>query len=100
MTRWQFVRQLQIDGVSYGLFRRDDALSRREAEALALLGRGLTNKEIAFEMGISPSTVSVLLFRAASRLGTSSRDELRPPPVAPPGNSPPPPPTPPQPPPC
>jgi DNA-binding NarL/FixJ family response regulator len=77
MARWQFVRQLEIDGVSYGLFRRDPALSRREAEALALLGRGLTNKEIAFEMRISPSTVSVLLFRAAARLGTSSRAELR-----------------------
>jgi DNA-binding NarL/FixJ family response regulator len=77
MARWQFVRQLEIDGVSYRLFRRDDTLSRRETEALTLLGRGLTNKEIAFEMGISASTVSVLLFRAAARLGTSSRQELR-----------------------
>jgi DNA-binding CsgD family transcriptional regulator len=53
------------------------ALSLREREALRLaLLPDITNKVIAFEMGISASTVGVLLCRAKRKLGGASRSEL------------------------
>jgi DNA-binding CsgD family transcriptional regulator len=51
-------------------------LSSRERQAMALLALEQTNKQIAFELGISASTVGVLLHRAAQKLGTRARSEL------------------------
>jgi len=51
-------------------------LSSRELETLALLALNQTNKEIAFALGLSASTVGVLLYRAAQKLGTRTRAEL------------------------
>ena len=51
-------------------------LSSRERQALALLALEQTNKEIAFALGISASTVGVLLHRAAKKLRTATRREL------------------------
>ena len=51
-------------------------LSCRERQALALLALEQTNKEIAFALGISASTVGVLLHRAAKKLNTMTRGEL------------------------
>ncbi len=47
-------------------------LSPREREALMLLARGLTTKEVAQAMGISPGTARKLLERAYRKLGARS----------------------------
>ena len=48
---------------------RPDALTARERQALGFPQLGHSNKLIAYEMGIAASTVAVLLFRAAKKLG-------------------------------
>ena len=75
-ARWTLVDELERDGQRYLLVRRRvpppkglEALTPREREALALARRGHNNKSIAYEMGITASTVAVLLGRAAKRLG-------------------------------
>jgi DNA-binding CsgD family transcriptional regulator len=51
------------------------ALSRREAEVLALLARGCTYKEAAGELGISWRTVQNLAYRAYQKLSADGRVE-------------------------
>jgi DNA-binding NarL/FixJ family response regulator len=51
-------------------------LSEREELVVAQVVAGLSNKSIAGNLGVSPSTVGVLLFRAATKLGVRSRSEL------------------------
>jgi len=51
-------------------------LTRREEEALFHAFHGCTNKRIAELLGVAPSTVGVLLFRAAAKLGAKSRPDL------------------------
>jgi DNA-binding NarL/FixJ family response regulator len=50
-------------------------LSAREVEVLRLVGRGLTNAEVARELFISPRTVSWHLGSTYRKLGFSSRTE-------------------------
>jgi DNA-binding CsgD family transcriptional regulator len=73
--------EYERDGFCYQVLRRPvttDAprLTKREAEVLACACLGSSNKEIAYDLGLSPSTVGVLLFRAAGKLGAQSRQEL------------------------
>ena len=51
-------------------------LSEREQQVAALAALGRSNKVIAYELGISHSTVRVLLWRACSRVGARTRSEL------------------------
>jgi DNA-binding NarL/FixJ family response regulator len=51
-------------------------LSRREEQVLAGALEGESNKSIAYALGVAPSTVGVLLFRAAAKLGVKSRGDL------------------------
>jgi two-component system nitrate/nitrite response regulator NarP len=51
-------------------------LSSRERGVVALVARGLRNKEIAAELGISEGTVKVNLHRIYMKLGINSRTEL------------------------
>jgi DNA-binding NarL/FixJ family response regulator len=51
-------------------------LSPREREAVSRAMLGESNKVIAYELGVSASTVGVLLHRAARKLGTRTRAEL------------------------
>jgi len=48
-------------------------LTAREVEVLALLARGLSNKEIARRLGLSPKTVSNHLEHVYSKVGVQSR---------------------------
>jgi len=79
---WTVLEEFVVDGFSYRVIRRPappeerPALTRRENEALAYASLGYKNKKIAQALGLAPSTVSVLLSRAASKLGTKSRREL------------------------
>jgi DNA-binding NarL/FixJ family response regulator len=51
-------------------------LSPREYEVVGFAVLGQSNKAIAYELGLSPSTVGVLLRRAAAKLGVRTAAEL------------------------
>ena len=51
-------------------------LSPREGQLVALLSRGLKNKEIAFELGISEATVKAYLSRLFQKVGAKDRLDL------------------------
>ncbi len=48
-------------------------LTSREREAVEFLSEGLTSKEIAQRMGISPNTVKVFLRLVMIKMGVSTR---------------------------
>lgn len=81
--RWSLVDQLELDGKRYIVARRNEpkapgprALSDREKQVLGYARLGHHNKLIAYELGISDSTVRVLMSRAMGKLGVESREEL------------------------
>ncbi len=51
-------------------------IPKREAQVLLLAADGMTDKEIAVELGIGPETVSTYWRRIRSRLGAVSRTEV------------------------
>lgn len=80
--RWVVVEEFDSDGFHYRVSRRPvDAtvgpqLTSREKEVLEHAARGHNNKLIANALGVAPSTIGVLLFRAAAKVGAKSRREL------------------------
>jgi len=62
------VRALDSKGLSL--------LSNREMDVVRSLAEGLTNREIAARLGLSPHTIKNYLFRVYDKLGVSSRLEL------------------------
>ena len=54
---------------------RSAGLSERESEVLALLARGLTNREIAEAVFLSPETVKSYVAQIFSKLGVRNRVE-------------------------
>ena len=58
-----------------GAENRDGALTRRELSVLRLVAQGLSNKEIASELGISTHTVKYHLASLLAKLGVHSRTE-------------------------
>ncbi len=82
-TGWTVIEEFVRDGYYYRVLRRaveqrqtSPQLTQREEQVLALAVDGASNKSIAHALGLSPSTVGVLLFRATSKLGAKSRAEL------------------------
>ena len=63
------------DGVSLERIRAL-GLSAREAEIAGLIGRGLTNREIAEQLFISPATVRTHVYNLYQKVGAGSRVEL------------------------
>lgn len=59
----------------YGETRRP-ALAPRERELIRFVSRGLRNREIARELGVTEGTVKVYLHGVFEKLGVSSRTEL------------------------
>jgi FixJ family two-component response regulator len=55
---------------------RVDRLTRRERQVCALVVRGLLNKEVAWEIGISEKTVKIHRARLVRKLGVGSVAEL------------------------
>lgn len=83
--RWSIVDHLERGDCRYFLARRNDAnlrvgqaLSARERQVLYCATRGDANKVIAYTLGLSTSSVSTLLTRAARKLDHSATfDALR-----------------------
>jgi DNA-binding CsgD family transcriptional regulator len=80
---WSIAAQFEQEGFTYRVLRRPldlartaPSLTKREEDALALACDGHGNKGIAQLLDVSPSTVGVLLFRAAAKLNAKSRSEL------------------------
>lgn len=80
---WHVVDEFSVDSELFLLLRRTTrpktgplSLTERERQAVQLACGGASNKEIAYTMNISASTVGVLLWRASRRLGAADRDEL------------------------
>lgn len=53
--------------------RQDTILTKSQRDVLILVGRGLTNREIADKLYISTSAVRTYLYRAFTKLGTHNR---------------------------
>jgi DNA-binding CsgD family transcriptional regulator len=75
--RWSLVEHFERDGRRYFLAHKNDpvvasdsALSQREKQVLRYTELGHSNKLIAYELGLSASTVSTILARARNKLGT------------------------------
>jgi DNA-binding CsgD family transcriptional regulator len=80
---WSLVEHHEADGKRYLLARRNHpgvreptALTRQERSVLAFAAMGHQNKYIGYLLGISPSSVSVLLHSAQRKLGLASRATL------------------------
>jgi DNA-binding NarL/FixJ family response regulator len=52
-----------------------DPLTERELEVLALVGRGLSNKEIATDLGITERTARTHVSNILGKLGLASRTQ-------------------------
>ena len=55
--------------------RRDEPLTAREAEVLALVAQGRSNREVAGQLFISAKTVSVHVSNILAKLGAAGRTE-------------------------
>jgi DNA-binding CsgD family transcriptional regulator len=80
---WTVTEQFVREGYYYRLMRRplelaksQPRLTKREDATVELACVGHSNKVIAQLLDVSPSTVGVLLFRAAAKLNAKSRSEL------------------------
>jgi DNA-binding CsgD family transcriptional regulator len=81
--RWTLLDHFDRDGRRYLVAHRNDpeapdprALTLRERQVVGYVALGQSNKLIAYELGLSASTVGVVLKKAASKLGARSRTEL------------------------
>jgi DNA-binding CsgD family transcriptional regulator len=82
-ARWTLVHEFEAAGDRYIVARANgpsssgpQILSARERQVLGCLGMGHSLKVIAYELGLSHSTVRVLLARARAKLGAKNRTEL------------------------
>ena len=76
--RWSIVEHFERDGKRYYLAHKNDpelaedrALTPRERQVLGYAELGHSDKLIAYELGLAPSTVSTLLSTARRKLGRS-----------------------------
>jgi DNA-binding CsgD family transcriptional regulator len=82
-ARWTLVDSFEEGGRRYIVARENQAEARnfsdltdRERQIVVHASLGMTNKQIAYALGISDATVRVLMARAAKRFGVHSRKEL------------------------
>lgn len=81
--RWTLVDEFDRDGRRYIVARPNrpapdplKKLSARETQVVRAAAFGHSNKLIAYELGVAPSTVSACLRRAVTKLGVRDRLEL------------------------
>ena len=70
------LRAATAAGATPGAYLRHGEFTKREIEILRLVGRGLTDPEIAAELFISPKTASVHVANVKSKLGVDSRLQI------------------------
>ena len=82
-ARWTLVDSFEEGGRRYIVARENQAeatsfsdLTDRERQIVVHATLGMSNKQIAYALGISDATVRVLMARAAKRFGVRSRKEL------------------------
>jgi DNA-binding CsgD family transcriptional regulator len=82
-AQWTLIDRFESNGERYVVARENTprlnglvALTPTERFVVAYAARGSTTKEIAYTLGISATTVRVLLMRAARRYGVRSREAL------------------------
>jgi DNA-binding CsgD family transcriptional regulator len=82
-ARWTLVEQFESDGRRYIVACENQVeapgfhtLTDRERQIVVHAAFGMTNKEIAYTLGVSHTTVRVLMARAARRLGVERREAL------------------------
>jgi DNA-binding CsgD family transcriptional regulator len=81
-ARWSLLDSFDREGRRYVVAARNTfyepgrGLTEREAQIVALIALGHSNKLIAYELGLAWSTVRVLIQRAARKLGVRTRREL------------------------
>jgi DNA-binding CsgD family transcriptional regulator len=81
-ARWSLLDSFDRDGRRYVVAARNTfseagrGLSEREAQVVALVALGHSNKVISYELGLAWSTVRVLVQRAARKLRVRNRKEL------------------------
>lgn len=80
---YSLVEYFDHDGRRYYVARRNPpatgmprSLSRRERQVVAFAALGHDNRRIAYELGLSESTIATYLQRARKKLGVASRLEL------------------------
>ncbi len=81
--RWSLVDRFDSDGRRFLVAIPNEphtldprGLTRREAQVAELVGTGRSTKEIAYDLGLSLSTVTMAATRAARKFGLQSRAEL------------------------
>ncbi|HEY1536070.1 MAG TPA: LuxR C-terminal-related transcriptional regulator [Polyangiaceae bacterium] len=81
--RWSLVDKFDSDGRRYLIAHKNDprtralaALTTREQQVTTYLALGHSNKRIAYELGVSESSVSEVGRRSLTKLGISSRADL------------------------
>jgi DNA-binding CsgD family transcriptional regulator len=80
--RWTQLDEFEAAGRRYIVARRsrseasDATLSDREREVAAHIAVGQSNKAVAWQLGVSPSTVASHAARIARKLGVTSRVDL------------------------
>ncbi|GAA3047673.1 AAA ATPase domain-containing protein [Actinokineospora globicatena] len=78
-TTWQrrAEQELRATGLAINTEPTTDTLTAQQLEVANLAATGLTNKEIAERLFLSPRTVSAHLYRVFPKLGITSRSALR-----------------------
>ena len=82
-VRWTLVEAFDAEGERFILAGENLAaidglaqLTERERQVAGAVRLGQTTKEVAYDLGISPSTARVLLSRALAKVGLSSSRDL------------------------
>jgi DNA-binding CsgD family transcriptional regulator len=82
-ARWTLVDSFEENGRRYIVARENQVdangfarLTDRERQVVVHAALGSSNKQIAYDLGISDATVRVLMARAAGRMGVRTRREL------------------------
>jgi len=75
-TELQYVLEALAKSTRISIDPGPARLTKRQTEVIALVADGLTNREIARQLGLSAHTVRNYLFRIFDRIGVSSRVQL------------------------